>query len=270
VRAANAAKRRCANGRASGARRAGIAFAWKWARVAAAHTSTCVEVATEGRALARKACAEGGLERRAAARELVRLAGHDDAVVDVAHVGPRERAVGDVVEDPSQPAARRRVPDVVHADVPFVSGTMEDVGEPAGRVVALEDEHVDDRRDEGVAPGEVTVGRHRGQPDARRDAAHRERAGALGRDDAFGLGEDAGAGGGFRRVYAVYSVRSAGADDGRAVAACSGRVPGLPGDAKAEPDRSQHWESSRRTSARCDVRGVAQSLQFRRTGGARS
>src|SRR5262249_22824890 len=65
----------------------------------------------------------------------------DDGVVDVAHVGPLELAVGELVEDAAQDGAGAvDVADVVDAHVPLPARPREGVGEAARGVVALEDE----------------------------------------------------------------------------------------------------------------------------------
>ena len=91
--------------------------------------------------LGRKPFDQPRAQRGFAAWEVEAGVAQEHAVVDRAHVGPREPHVGDLVEQRAQQATRLHVADVVHADVPFVAGAAEDVGEAADRVVAFEDQH---------------------------------------------------------------------------------------------------------------------------------
>ncbi len=74
--------------------------------------------------------------------QVVGLAADDDPVIDLAHVGPLDPAVADVVEHRAHGGAGCHVADVVHPDVPVVARAVERVRVAARGVVPLEDEHL--------------------------------------------------------------------------------------------------------------------------------
>ena len=74
--------------------------------------------------------------------QIVAIVADHDRVVDLAHVGPRELAVAEVIERAAEQRVRAvDVADVVDADVPLVGRAVERVGEATGGVVALEHQH---------------------------------------------------------------------------------------------------------------------------------
>ena len=74
--------------------------------------------------------------------QVVGLAADDDPVIDLAHVGPLDAAVTDLVEHRAHGGAGCHVADVVHPDVPVVPRAVERVRVAARGVVPLEDEHL--------------------------------------------------------------------------------------------------------------------------------
>ena len=78
-------------------------------------------------------------KRRASADEIVGAPVDEHAVVDVGHWVPVESPAGNVVEHLTHHRfGFVNLADVVHADVPFVTGAMKHVREAARRVVALQ------------------------------------------------------------------------------------------------------------------------------------
>ena len=74
--------------------------------------------------------------------QVVGLAADDDPVVDLAHVGPLDAAVADLVDHPAGGRPGCHVADVMDSDVPLVPGAVEHVGVAAGGVVPFEDEYL--------------------------------------------------------------------------------------------------------------------------------
>ncbi len=73
--------------------------------------------------------------------KFVDLIADHDAVVDLAKRVPLQAAIGDRVENGTHRLPGREIPEVMHADVPFVARATKHVRISARRVMALQDEH---------------------------------------------------------------------------------------------------------------------------------